>query len=119
MTPPGLIDPEQFPFRSAQMDPAALETAASTLRRLGRGLREAAGELVGTWRGVEPAYRGPGQERVYAMMAPVAASTEACPDTYMKSPAMMPGEKGRCERAPSLMILSVMGLVTDERWRGS
>src|SRR5690606_12198829 len=44
------------------------------------------------------------------MMAPLAGSTEAWPDTYMKSPAMMPGLKGRLERAPLSTIFIMQRL---------
>ena len=75
-TPEGLIDPSQFPFRSAEMDVQGLERAAQTLRRLGSGVAEGADELVSTWAGLQGAYEGPADERVHGLMAPVSASAD-------------------------------------------
>jgi hypothetical protein len=72
----GLIDPAQFPFRSAEMDVDALGCAATTLRRLGSGVSGSADGLVDSWSGLRPLYRGPQEERVWGLMRPVAVSAE-------------------------------------------
>lgn len=73
-TPPGLIDASQFPYRSITMDLVGLESAATSLRRLGSGVEGGASTLVGTWSGLVPAYQGPADERVHALMGPVEGS---------------------------------------------
>lgn len=75
--PPGLIDPSQFPFRSASMDVLALERAADGLRRLGAGVGDGAEVLVGAWDGLQGAYESPEQDRVYRLMDPVTTSAES------------------------------------------
>lgn len=70
----GLIDPAQFPFRSEEMDVGALEAAAGVVRGLGAGVSGGAEALVASWSGLRPVYEGPGQERVWGLMEPVAAA---------------------------------------------
>ncbi|WP_156253663.1 hypothetical protein [Pseudactinotalea terrae] len=72
----GLIDPSQFPFRSAEMDVDGLSCAATTLRRMGSGVSASADGLIDSWSGLRPVYQGPQQEQVWGLMRPVAVSAE-------------------------------------------
>lgn len=72
----GLIDPSQFPFRSAEMDIDGPSRAAMTLRRMGSGVSAAANGLVDSWSGLRPVYEGPQQEQVWGLMRPVAVSAD-------------------------------------------
>lgn len=71
-----LIDPSQFPCKSADFDAEAIRTSATNVEAMGDGVQEQMSGISTTWSGLQSpgTYSGPEQQQVYDLMTPAVTS---------------------------------------------
>lgn len=70
----GLINPEAFPAKSADLDTSAITGSATDLRSMGSSVTTQVGDIDTTWGGLRSHYEAPEAEQVYAVMDPAVES---------------------------------------------
>lgn len=73
----GLVSPSTWPVRSHELGLDWVEEMADEARRLGDRVTEVTGQVVQVWSGMRQQYQGPGEEKLWAAMAPVGSDGEA------------------------------------------
>ena len=70
----GLINPEAFPARAADLDTSKITGAATDLRTMGSTVEKEVDHIKTSWGGLTAHYEAPEAQQVYALMDPAATS---------------------------------------------
>lgn len=72
----GLVCPEAFPVKAAEIDPEAVESAGEALKAMGKAVDDEMDAIVSAWKGLPAVYEAPEAEAAYALMDPAAAASD-------------------------------------------
>ncbi len=81
----GLVCPEAFPCKSADINTDNITSGAQSLRAMGNDVDARMDAIAGHWLGLAGVYEAPEQEIVYGLMRPAAAASEQMKSTFGKA----------------------------------
>lgn len=81
----GLVCPEAFPCKSADINTDNITSGAQSLRAMGNDVDARMDAIAGHWLGLAGVYEAPEQESVYGVMRPAAAASEQMKSTFGKA----------------------------------
>ncbi|WP_156252116.1 hypothetical protein [Pseudactinotalea terrae] len=94
-----LIDPEQFPCKSADFDVEAIRTSADRVQAMGEGVAEQMSGISTTWAGLQTpgTYEGPEQQQVYDLMTPAVTSADGLESVLVDAATLLRTYAGELE----------------------
>lgn len=72
----GLVNPDLFDIRAADIDTSTIQGSATALRSMATTVHDETASMSSTWSGLPEGYEAPEQERVYALMSPAEQAAD-------------------------------------------